>query len=78
MGLAVVVDGRVVYGDPSELRQQQMVEIGEELDRLGSEVDKLMASLEAAKSLLLRMSEIVEPENIDPHPRRTAQVKRHG
>jgi chromosome segregation ATPase len=52
MGLAVIVDGKVVYGDEQELKNAQMREVRQELDRLTTDVERLVAALEAAKETL--------------------------
>jgi hypothetical protein len=61
MATCVIVDGQVVYGDETELKNVQMREVRQELERLTADVQRLIAALEAAKSTIEPVLLNVEP-----------------
>lgn len=52
MGQALIVDGKVVYGDVSELKLIQLIYVNQEIDRLQADMVRLQDALDAAKATL--------------------------
>lgn len=63
MAITVIENGKVVYGDPQELRSVQLAEMRAELERIEADIERLMASLQAAQALVAGMQEqLREPQ----------------
>jgi hypothetical protein len=61
MGMAVIVDGQVVYGDAAELKNVQLAEVSRELERLQGDVHRLLGALNTAKEALTAMLKDMSP-----------------
>jgi hypothetical protein len=60
MGMAVIVDGKVVYGDANELKNVQLAEVAKELERLSTDMERLMLTLDVAKEALVALLATME------------------
>jgi predicted house-cleaning NTP pyrophosphatase (Maf/HAM1 superfamily) len=61
MGMAVIVDGQVVYGDAAELKNMQLAEVSRELERLSGDIHRLLVALNVAKESLTAMLKEMTP-----------------
>ena len=57
MGLLVIVDGKVVYGDPQELKNMQLQGVRQECERLESNIVRFVAELMAAQGVVKVMAD---------------------
>jgi len=48
MGLAIIENGKLLYGDAQEFKNMQLLEIGAELLRMQASIEKLKVELESA------------------------------
>jgi DNA-binding NarL/FixJ family response regulator len=60
MGMAVIVDGKVVYGDANELKNVQLAEVSRELERLAADTQRLVLTLDVAKETLIALLATME------------------
>lgn len=74
MGLLVVLDGTIIYGDPKELQNLRMVNVLNEMRRVMADVDRLTLAIQDLRDSLTAEITAIEDVLDNPTPDISAAV----